>query len=106
MAHRFIAVGAGLLLSAAISSGQADQAANAEKQKQQQQAGDQQKSPPKKESSTEALASLLGGPKLDKEAVERGRKIFVPTCGFCHGNDAHGKAGPGLGRSGVVVHGT
>jgi cytochrome c oxidase cbb3-type subunit 3 len=103
MAHRFIAVCAGLMLFAAISSGQADQAANAEKQKQQQ-ASDQQKSPPKKESSADAIAALIGGPKLDKEAVERGRKIFVPTCGFCHGNDAHGKTGPDLVRSAVVLH--
>jgi cytochrome c oxidase cbb3-type subunit III len=103
MPHRFIVVCAGLLLSAALSWGQADQAANAEKQ-QQQQPGDQQKNAPKKESSTDALAALLGGPKLDKEAVERGRKIFVPTCGFCHGNDAHGKTGPDLVRSQLVLH--
>jgi cytochrome c oxidase cbb3-type subunit III len=103
MPHRFFVVCAGLLLFAAISSGQADQAANAEKQKQQQ-ANDQQKNAPKKESSTDALAALLGGPKLDKETVERGRKIFVPTCGFCHGNDAHGKTGPDLVRSPLVLH--
>jgi cytochrome c oxidase cbb3-type subunit 3 len=36
--------------------------------------------------------------------VERGRKIFVPTCGFCHGNDAHGKSGPDLVRSALVLH--
>src|SRR5580693_7118314 len=102
MPHRFFVVCAGLLLSAAICSGQADQAANAEKQ--QQQANEQQKSAPKKENSTDALAALLGGPKLDKDAVERGRKVFVPTCGFCHGNDAHGKTGPDLVRSQLVLH--
>ena len=103
MPHRFIVMCAGLLLSAAICFGQADQAANAEKQ-QRQQAGDQQKNPPKKDNTTDALAALLGGPKLDKEAVERGRKTFVPTCGFCHGNDAHGKTGPDLVRSQLVLH--
>ena len=46
----------------------------------------------------------MGGPKLDQAAVERGRKIFVPTCGFCHGNDAHGKSGPDLVRSALVLH--
>ena len=104
MPHRFLVVCAGLLLLATISSGQADQAANAEKQQQQQPPGDQQKNAPKKENSADALAALLGGPKLDKEAVERGRKIFVPTCGFCHDNDAHGKTGPDLVRSAVVLH--
>ena len=103
MPHRFMVVCAGLLLLAGISSGQADQAASAEKQ-QQQQAGEQQKNAPKKQSSADAIAALIGGPKLDKEAVERGRKIFVPTCGFCHGNDAHGKTGPDLVRSPLVLH--
>jgi mono/diheme cytochrome c family protein len=31
---------------------------------------------------------LMGGQRIDHAAAERGRKIFVPTCGFCHGNDA------------------
>jgi cytochrome c oxidase cbb3-type subunit III len=103
MPHRFLALCAGLFFFASISSGQTDQAAGAEKQKPPQ-AADRQKDPAKKEDSTEALAALLGGPKLDKEAVERGRKIFVPTCGFCHGNDAHGKSGPDLVRSPLVLH--
>ena len=103
MPHRFIVVCAGLLLLAGISRGQADQAASAEKQ-QQQPAADAQKNAPKKQSSADAIAALIGGPKLDKEAVERGRKIFVPTCGFCHGNDAHGKTGPDLLRSPLVLH--
>ena len=103
MPHRFIVVCAGLLLFAGMSRGQADQAASAEKQQQQQPAADQ-KNPAKKQSSADAIATLIGGPKLDKEAVERGRKIFVPTCGFCHGNDAHGKSGPDLVRSPLVLH--
>jgi len=47
---------------------------------------------------------LTGGAHIDKEAAERGRKIFVPACGFCHGNDAHGKSGPDLVRSASVLH--
>jgi len=91
-----------LLLFASISLGQADQAASADKQK----AGSssQPKDSPPKETASDALAALRGGPPLDKEAVERGRKIFVPTCGFCHGNDAHGKSGPDLVRSALVLH--
>src|SRR6266446_9919833 len=47
---------------------------------------------------------MMGGAHIDKEAAERGRKIFVPTCGFCHGNDARGKSGPDLVRSAFVLH--
>lgn len=80
---------------------QADQVAGAEKERNAQ----QQKSDPKqKEKDQPDVASLLGGPRLDQAAVERGRKIFVPTCGFCHGNDAHGKSGPDLVRSALVLH--
>ena len=102
MPHRFIVMCAGLLLFAGVSWGQADQAASAEKQ-QQQPAADAQKMRRETESA-DAIAALIGGPKLDKEAVERGRKIFVPTCGFCHGNDAHGKTGPDMVRSPLVLH--
>src|SRR3954471_4391066 len=90
-----------LLLCASVSWGQADQAAKAEKQKN---ATEQEKNTPKKENAGDALAALRGGPPIDKEAAERGRKIFVPTCGFCHGNDAHGKSGPDLVRSPAVLH--
>jgi cytochrome c oxidase cbb3-type subunit III len=92
---------ASLLLFAAISLGQADQAANAEKQKA---ATAGQKDAPQKENAGDALAAIMGGAHIDKEAAERGRKIFVPTCGFCHGNDAHGKSGPDLVRSALVLH--
>jgi cytochrome c oxidase cbb3-type subunit III len=92
-------LGAGIaLLLASTSHGQADQAA--EKQKA---ANAQQKDAAKKDDSADALEALLG-PKIDKEAAERGRKTFVPTCGFCHGNDAHGKSGPDLVRSSLVLH--
>src|SRR5215475_12222544 len=99
MTCRYLSVAAALLCAATTCFGQADQAANAEKQK-----PAQQKDAPKKPDDGDALASLLGGANIDKEAAERGRKIFVPTCGFCHGNDAHGKTGPDLVRSPLVLH--
>jgi cytochrome c oxidase cbb3-type subunit III len=80
-----------LLLARTLAAGQADQAANAEKQK-----------TAKKDEGTD-LATLLGVKKQDQAAVERGKKIFVPNCGFCHGNDAHGKSGPDLVRSTLVL---
>jgi cytochrome c oxidase cbb3-type subunit III len=101
MSHRYLGAVAALLLFASISSGQADQAANAEKQKA---ANAQQKDAAQKQSADDAIAAIMGGAHIDKEAAERGRKIFVPTCGFCHGNDAHGKSGPDLVRSAVVLH--
>jgi cytochrome c oxidase cbb3-type subunit 3 len=101
MSQRYFGAVAVLLLGASISSGQADQAANAEKQKT---ANGQQKGAPQKEDAGDALAAMMGGAHIDKEAAERGRRIFVPTCGFCHGNDAHGKSGPDLVRSALVLH--
>jgi cytochrome c oxidase cbb3-type subunit 3 len=101
MFNRYFGAAAVLLLFASISSGQADQAANAEKQKT---ANGQEKGPPQKDNAGDALAAIMGGAHIDKEAAERGRKIFVPACGFCHGNDAHGKTGPDLVRSALVLH--
>jgi cytochrome c oxidase cbb3-type subunit 3 len=101
MSRRYFGAVTVLLLCASISSGQADQAANAEKQ---QAANGQQKDAPQKENAGDALAAMMGGAHIDKEAAERGRKIFVPTCGFCHGNDARGKSGPDLVRSALVLH--
>ena len=101
MPNRYFGAVAVLLLSASMSSGQADQAANAEKQKT---ANGQQKDAPQKENAGDAIAAMMGGAHIDKEAAERGRKIFVPACGFCHGNDAHGKSGPDLVRSALVLH--
>src|SRR5215475_10173532 len=83
-----------LCLFVAPAFGQADQMANAEKQK------DSAKRP----NPTEAIAALLANTHIDNESAERGRKIFVPTCGFCHGNDARGKSGPDLIRSPLVLH--
>ena len=37
-------------------------------------------------------------------AVERGRKQFAESCGFCHGADATGARGPDLLRSTLVAH--
>src|SRR5215469_17896864 len=37
-------------------------------------------------------------------AVERGRKQFAESCGFCHGPDATGARGPDLVRSALVAH--
>ena len=101
MFNRYFGAVVVLLLFASMSSGQADQAANAEKQKA---ADGQTKEAPKKENAGDALAAIMGGAHIDKEAAERGRKIFVPACGFCHGNDAHGKTGPDLVRSALVLH--
>jgi mono/diheme cytochrome c family protein len=91
---------AALLLSATAVFGQADQMANVEKQK----TSEAQKEPQKKTNPTEAIAAFLAKSNIDKEAAERGRKIFVPTCGFCHGNDARGKSGPDLVRSPLALH--
>jgi cytochrome c oxidase cbb3-type subunit 3 len=99
MLARFVVAGAGLLLAASLGAWQADHVAGAEKEKN---AG--QKVPAQKEKPGPDLAALMGGPRLDPAAVERGREIFVPSCGFCHGNDAHGKSGPDLVRSALVLH--
>jgi len=41
----------------------------------------------------------------DSAAVERGQKLYVPTCGFCHGTNATGgNTGPDLVRSVLVLH--
>jgi cytochrome c oxidase cbb3-type subunit III len=39
----------------------------------------------------------------DAQKAAEGAKIFGPTCGFCHGNDARGASGPDLLRSAVVL---
>jgi cytochrome c oxidase cbb3-type subunit III len=95
---------AALLLFASMNAGQANQAAS-DKQKMAD-SPQEKESPPKdnKESTDDAMAALMGIPPIDKQAVERGRKIFVPTCGFCHGNDARGKNGPDLVRSPLALH--
>ena len=37
-------------------------------------------------------------------AVDRGRRQFAESCGFCHGADATGARGPDLVRSPLVAH--
>ena len=65
-------------------------------------AQDQAARAPKK---PDAAAAMFGGPdKVDPAAAERGKKIFAPTCGFCHGADAAGKSAPDLIRSQLVLH--
>lgn len=106
MSSRYIQLAALLLLAVSLSARQADQLAGAEKAGKDKLGNTQQqkKDATQKESAAPDLATLMGGPHLDAAAVERGRKIFVPTCGFCHGNDAHGKSGPDLVRSALVLH--
>jgi len=44
-------------------------------------------------------------PPPDPLAVERGQRLFVATCGFCHGSTAKGgNNGPDLVRSVLVLH--
>lgn len=51
-----------------------------------------------------ALASQGPKPAQDPAQVERGRKQFQQSCGFCHGADATGARGPDLVRSPLVAH--
>lgn len=44
------------------------------------------------------------GRSFDAEAIARAKPVFEAQCGFCHGNDARGRAGgPDLARSLVVL---
>lgn len=90
-----------LLLAASLYAAQADQVAGAEKQKP---GAEQQKKDAKQKAQATDLADIMGGRRVDKAAAERGRATFIPNCGFCHGNDAHGKSGPDLVRSKLVLH--
>src|SRR5579871_2112838 len=49
-----------------------------------------------------AVCAGLGQP----PAVQRGNQVYRPNCGFCHGLDARGAAGPDLARSLVVLEDT
>jgi cytochrome c oxidase cbb3-type subunit 3 len=42
--------------------------------------------------------------KAPDPAIERGHKLFVDSCGFCHGLDTTGARGPDLVRSSLVAH--
>jgi cytochrome c oxidase cbb3-type subunit III len=52
------------------------------------------------------MRNFLGiGAAPDAAAVERGQKLYVPSCGFCHGTNATGgNSGPDLVRSVLVLH--
>lgn len=53
----------------------------------------------------QAATFLAIGPPPDAQAVDRGEKLFVANCAFCHGSNAKGGAtGPDLVRSVVVLH--
>src|SRR5260370_11585645 len=51
---------------------------------------------------TISSAPMLANDNPDPAAVERGRKAFIASCGFCHGNDATGNRAPDLIRSPLV----
>ncbi len=46
---------------------------------------------------------LISRPVPEAAAVERGKALFVPACGFCHGPDATGGEGPDLLRSVIAL---
>lgn len=46
---------------------------------------------------------LISRPVPDQATIERGRALYVPTCGFCHGTSATGAEGPDLVRSFVAL---
>ncbi|HLH43918.1 MAG TPA: c-type cytochrome [Bryobacteraceae bacterium] len=51
-----------------------------------------------------AQVQLISRPVPPADAVERGQKLFVANCGFCHGATARGgEGGPDLVRSVVVL---
>src|SRR5690349_13552934 len=52
---------------------------------------------------TQQTGGRGGEGKPGQAAVERGSQIYRPNCGFCHGVDARGAAGPDLARSLVVL---
>jgi cytochrome c oxidase cbb3-type subunit 3 len=54
----------------------------------------------------EAMRSFFGlSAPPDPDAVDRGQKLFVTSCGFCHGTNAQGgNSGPDLVRSVLVLH--
>ncbi|MES1261341.1 MAG: c-type cytochrome [Acidobacteriota bacterium] len=46
---------------------------------------------------------LISRPVPDPAAVDRGKALFGPSCGFCHGTNATGAEGPDLVRSAVAL---
>jgi cytochrome c oxidase cbb3-type subunit III len=82
-----------VLLFSVSAAAQDHQAAQAEQAK-----------PAAKKEAAPPPSLMFGPPPQNAEAVARGRALFIPSCGFCHGNDAAGKSGPDLIRSSVVLH--
>jgi cytochrome c oxidase cbb3-type subunit III len=61
--------------------------------------------PGPKKNANERGNFLAIGPPPDPQAVDRGQKLFVANCAFCHGSNAKGGAtGPDLVRSVLVLH--
>lgn len=46
---------------------------------------------------------LISRPVPDQASIERGKAVYVPNCGFCHGSSATGAEGPDLVRSFVAL---
>jgi cytochrome c oxidase cbb3-type subunit 3 len=67
--------------------------------------GQQPQAPPARRPGFADMAARIftPGPAPDPAAVERGQKLFAPTCGFCHGPDGTGKSGPDLVASATVI---
>jgi cytochrome c oxidase cbb3-type subunit III len=52
---------------------------------------------------SQQLGARAGQAKIDAASVLRGNQVYRPNCGFCHGLDARGAAGPDLARSLMVL---
>jgi mono/diheme cytochrome c family protein len=65
-----------------------------------------QEAPDQSAAAKEAVRNFLAiGAPPDPETVKRGQALFVASCGFCHGSNAHGgNSGPDLVRSVLVLH--
>ncbi len=46
---------------------------------------------------------LISRPVPDQASIDRGKALYVPNCGFCHGSNATGAEGPDLVRSFVAL---
>jgi cytochrome c oxidase cbb3-type subunit III len=66
----------------------------------------QQQTPQSADDRRKLIGNFLAvGAPPDPEAVDRGQKLFVANCAFCHGTNAKGGAtGPDLVRSVLVLH--
>jgi cytochrome c oxidase cbb3-type subunit 3 len=95
-----------VLLLAAVLGAQEPAPQTAPASQASQQAGGQpaQTQPARRGGFAEMAARIFTpGPAPDPAAVERGQKLFAPTCGFCHAPDGTGKSGPDLVASPLVI---